>query len=362
MGKTLKDMAKHLKNVITPDIPDTYAISPMFKSISKEEDIREGVLALRNFLYHLCDVLIIEGDSYDIHKKNAHEFDDRVTISVYFPFLHNVKCLLLNIGFYGVLTENAQSLTVVNNIFSTKIPASKYTKCLKFLTDCGILIDGINLNDKKADLFNTESLKISYADNPAMLTGLKVMAIAEIKLSRNANKSKVNTPSTISYCRFSDILLRCDYRVLKNNYIDDVISILKDTMKPLSNNVQDFILQLHERYLDKGLKCNVEIKDLWIKFKYSYKGKEIWGINVSLNNGYQINIKAKNTHKYADTIDKFPSFIQEMIENGYGCGIKRGISDHCNGGCQGFRFSLDASIIDIRNSIETWLDTELTFV
>ena len=133
-------------------------------------------------------------------------------------------------------------------------------------------------------------------------------------------------------------------------------------MNPLSANVQDFILQLHQRYLDKRLKCNVEIKDLWIKIKYSYKSKEIWGINVSLNNGYQINIKAKNTLKYADTIEKFPSSIQEMIEKGYGCGIKRGISDHCNGGCQGFRFSLDDSIIDIRNAIETWLDTELSYV
>lgn len=191
-------MAKHLKNVITPEIPDTYEINPMFENISNEEEIRKGVLAFKNFLYQLCDVLIVEGDSYDIHKKNAHEFDDRVTISVYF--------------------------------------------------------------------------------------------------------------------------------------------------------------------LDKRLKCNVEIKDLWIKIKYSYKSKEIWGINVSLNNGYQINIKAKNTLKYADTIEKFPSFIQEMIEKGYGCGIKRGISDHCNGGCQGFRFSLDDSIIDIRNAIETWLDTELSYV
>ena len=91
MGKTLKDMAKHLKNVITHEIPETYAINPMFEHISNEEDIREGVLAFRNFLYQLCDVLIVEGDSYDNHKKNAHEFDDRVTISVYYPVLYTVK-------------------------------------------------------------------------------------------------------------------------------------------------------------------------------------------------------------------------------------------------------------------------------
>lgn len=361
MRKTLKDMAKHLKNVITPEIPETYSINTMFENISNEENIREGVLAFRNFLYNLCDVLIVEGDSYDNHKKIAHAFDDRVTISVYFPFLHNVKCLLLNIGFHGIPTESDGSLTVGNNIFNTKIPVSKSIECLRFLTDCGILIDGIDLNEKKPDLSKAERIKISYPDNPTMLTGLRVMAIAEIEFARNTNNFEINKSKTISYCRFSDILLRCDYRVLKKNETD-VISILKDTMKPLSANVQDFIIQLHQRYLDKGLKCNLEIKDLWIKIKYSYKSKEIWGINVSLNNGYQINVKAKNTHKYADTIEKLPSFIQEMIEKGYGCGIKRGVSDYCNGGCQGFRFSLDDSIIDIRDAIETWLDTELSFV
>ncbi|WP_202707460.1 hypothetical protein [Sporosalibacterium faouarense] len=356
MRRTLKDMARHLKNVITPEIPETYTINPMFRDISNEENIREGVLAFRNFLYKLCDILIAEGDSYDNHKKIIHAFDDRVSISVYYPFLHNVKCLLLSIGFNSVLSENAQSLDVGNNIFNTKISVTKNIRSLRFLTDCGILIDGIDLKQKKHDLSKFERIKISYPDNPAMLTGLKVMAIAEREFGTKANKFKA-----ISYCRFSDILLRCDYRVLKNNETD-VISILKDTIKPLSVNVQDFILQLHQRYLDKGLKCNVEIKDLWIKIKYSCKRNEIWGINASLNNGYQINIKAKNTHKYVDAIEKFPSFLQEMIEKGYGCGKKRGISDSCDGGCRGFRISLDDSIIDISNAIETWFDKELLFV
>lgn len=361
MGKTLKDMAKHLKNVITPEIPEAYEINPMFESISNDENIREGVLALRNFLYRLCDVLIDEGDSYDNHKKNAHEFDDRVTISVYFPFLHNVKCLLLNIGLHGVLTENSDTLTVNNIIFNKKIAVSKSIECLRFLTDCGLLIDGIDLNDKKLDLLKVERIIISYPKNPAMLLGLKVMAIAELEFGTNGNKLEVGKYESIIYSRFSDILLRCDYIVLENNHID-LISMLKNTLNPLSSNVQDFVLQLHQRYLNKGFRCEMDVKDLWIKIKYSYKSKEIWGINVSLNNGYQINIKAKNTDKYSDTIEKFASFMQEMIQKGYGCGIKRGISEHCNGGCQGFRFSLDDSIIDIREAIETWIDMEVLFV
>jgi hypothetical protein len=66
-----------------------------------------------------------------------------------------------------------------------------------------------------------------------MLMGLKIMAIAELEIDRNVNISKVIKPNSISYCRFSDILLRCDFRVLKNE-TDDVVSIIKDIMKPLS--------------------------------------------------------------------------------------------------------------------------------
>lgn len=33
-------MSKHLKNVITPEIPETYTINPLFENISNEENIR----------------------------------------------------------------------------------------------------------------------------------------------------------------------------------------------------------------------------------------------------------------------------------------------------------------------------------
>lgn len=39
-----------------------------------------------------------------------------------------------------------------------------------------------------------------------------------------------------------------------------MLSIVKDTIESLSTDVQDFIVQLHQRYLDKGLTCAVEVK------------------------------------------------------------------------------------------------------
>jgi len=344
MRKTLGDMAKHLKSIISPESLEAYAIKPIFEDISSEGNIRDGVLAFRVFLYRLCDTLIAEGDSYDNYKKIAHPYENRITISLSYPFLNNIKQLLLNIGFHGIMIENAEAITTGNNVFYEKVSDSKNIECLKFLTECGIRIDGMDLNKKRQKLSEVETLRFSYPDNPAMLTGLKAMAVAEIELGTKDNR---------------DILLRCDYRALKKDDAD-MTSILKDTIKPLPSNIQDFILRLHQFRLDKELNCDVEIKDFWIKIKYSHKKKEIWGINTSLNNGFEITAKASNTHKYTDTIERFPLALQEMIAKGYGCGKRRGVSNICDGGCKGLCIPLDDSVLEISDAIEIWFDKELS--
>ncbi|KAB3525725.1 hypothetical protein [Alkaliphilus serpentinus] len=347
MRKTLADMAKHIKSIILPEPLEAYGIKPVFEDISNEENIREGVLAFRAFLHQLCDVLIEEGDMYDNYKKIAHPFENRITISLSYPFLNNIKYLLRNIGFYGVLTEDGEALIAGNSIFYEKVSDSKNIECLRFLTDCGICVDGIDLSKRRQRLSEVETIKITYPDNPAMLTGLKAMAIAEIEFDTDGVRDTL------------DILLRCDYRVLKK-VETDVGSILKETIRHLSENVQDFIMRLHQLHIDKGLKCDVIIKDFWIKIMYSHGRKEIWGINTSLNNGFEITVKARNTHEYPDTIKKLPLPVQEIIAKGYGCGKRRGVSAVCDRGCKGLCIPLDDSVLDISDGIEVWLDQELS--
>ena len=161
-----------------------------------------------------------------------------------------------------------------------KLSVTKNLECLRFLTDCGICIDGIDLNDKKQNISNIKTIKITYPDDPIMLTGLKVMAIAETDYGTLVNQ---------------DIFLRCDYRILKKDGTD-VFTIVKDTIKPLSADVHIYI-------------------------KYCYKRKDLWGINASLNNGYHINVKPTKTDEYKDTIKTFSPILQELIAKGYGCGI-----------------------------------------
>lgn len=355
MQKTIGEMARYVKNIIPSNIPEAYTLKTIFQHIASEETIRNGVLAFRDFLYLICDRLIAEGSLYDKPVKNTHNSTSHPSLPVSYPFLNNVKSILFNIGYHGELMENGESMFIEDLKLLTsvigadggqmkaKISIPKLIEALKFLICCGIRFDGIDIDAPALDMSKSTSLKISYPDNPVMLTGLKVMAIAQKDLYTKGNH---------------DIFLRCDYRVLKDEE-SEVISILKDFVAPLPAVVQDFALKLHHRYLNAGLTCIVDVFYLSIRLIYSYKNKEIWTFSAAHESGYRLLIKAQNTHIYSDIIETFPQPLQEKISRGYGCN-KKLFGEPCQKGCHGFSFPLDDSIIDISQDIEVWLDKEVS--
>jgi hypothetical protein len=72
-------------------------------------------------------------------------------------------------------------------------------------------------------------------------------------------------------------------------------------------------------------------------------------------------IRPKKTDKYADVIKGFPLSLQKIIAKGYGCDRKLR-NERCQHGCQGIRIPLDDSILAISGDIETWLDSEVSYV
>lgn len=44
MQKPISEYAVYLKSLIPADIPDAYALKPMFNHVSSEENIRNGVI------------------------------------------------------------------------------------------------------------------------------------------------------------------------------------------------------------------------------------------------------------------------------------------------------------------------------
>lgn len=355
MKRSIGDMARYIKNIIPHNIPETYTIKSMFNHITGEENIRKGVLAFRDLLYSVCDQLIADGHLYDKPDKSKQENDSHASLSVSFPFLNNMKSILFNIGYHGELIENGSAifledlklLTSVIGVdgkqMKSKISDSKLIGALKFLHGCGIYFDGIDLDAPKLNISGTLPLKITYPYNLAMLTGLKVMAIAQRDLYTKGNQ---------------DTFLRCDYRVLKDEDTD-ITDVLKDFIIPLPAAVQDVCLNLHQRCLDGGFKCVMDVFYLNVRLIYSYKNKEVWTLSVACDSGYRILIKAQNTQKYTDVIKTFPLYLQEKIARGYGCN-KKLFKEPCQKGCHGFSFPLDDSIISISPYINVWLEHEIS--
>ncbi len=353
MQKSINDMAKYIKNIIPADIPETYTIKSMFTNISSEEKIRSGVQAFRDFIYLVCDHLIVDGSLYDKPIKETKNDVSHPSLQASYPFLNNVKSILFSIGYHGVLEENGLSillsdLQVLTSVINadgwpvkTKISVPKIVEALKFLTCCGMNFEGIDLDEKKPDISKATSLVITYPKDNIMLTGMKIMSIAQRELCAKGNH---------------DIFIRCDYRILKEEDTEATF-VLKDLLNPFSTEVQNFILKLHQQYLNEGLTCRVDIFYLSIRFIYSYKNKEIWTVLAS-QDSYYILIKAQNTQKYADVIEGFPECMQEKISRGYGCN-KKLFGEPCQKGCHGFSFPLDDKILDISKYIEAWIELEV---
>lgn len=350
--KALKDMASYLKGLIPASIPTDFSIMSMFQRIADEERIRSGVLAYRDFLHTFCDRLIADSHLYDKAPKNE---DSHASIAARYPILHSVKNVLLNLGYHGKPADNGTSLLLSDwqslilttssdgGQAASKLSVPKVMEELRFLSSCGLHFDGIDLEAPKPGLPKGTSLTVTYPGNPAMLTGLRVMAAAQKELNLKDN---------------GDLFLRCDYSALQDGEAD-LSSMMQDFVRPLPAEVQDFALRLHQRFTDLGFTCTPKVFNFNVQIIYSYNKKEVWSFFASLIAGYRIVVKAQNTQKYADIIEDFPPSLRGKIAKGYGCDRSK-FDEPCQKGCHGFSFSLNDSILELSEYIDIWLDQEFS--
>jgi hypothetical protein len=351
LQKPMGEAAMFMKNLLPAYIPDDYPIKPILSEITGDENIRSGVLAFKSFLIRLFDRLILEGDLYHTPLVEEEELKDEFFLMTKYPFLGRIFNILNGMGLTGTLSQNGEAIsiadwpslvTIKNNghLGKAKITISQLLETLHFYTLCGVNISGIDFNAQKPDL--TGTIHISYPDNPVMVTGLKALAVAVDKYRSNDN---------------DDFLPRCNFEALMDGG-PDVLFSLKNHLHPLPDNVKKFIIELHSQSLSIGLTCKPRVNSTRVKYIYARKSRVIWAFSISLHFGYCVLIKAINMHKYPDTIKGFHPLLQEKIAKGYGCYRKTG-GTYCNGGCQGFRFLLDDSILAMGDDIKIWLKKEI---
>ena len=352
MQKPINEYALYLKSLIPKNIPETYALNPMFEDVADEENIRNGIIAFRDYLYLFCERLISDGHLYSKPHKTKNLED--------YPFINNINHLLIEIGYHSQFNENGDSLLITEIPLFTlpkpKVPFSKQIECLQFLTLCGFVFSGIDLDGKKIEFTEGQVLEVAYPDNPLVLTGLKVLSIAAKELWRR-------------FYNNADNLLRCDYRAIKAEDSDDY-DILKEFLQSLPEKLQKFGLELHQRYKDMGMTC-VELHDDANHFAYANTKKSkktlsrrdifqkrVWEFSLSVKYGFCLVVRMKKADKYADIIEGFPLVLKEKILQGYGCDRKLR-NEPCQGGCQGIRIPFDNSVLEMKKDIEIWLDNEV---
>jgi len=358
--KPISEVAKYQKNLIPVNIQESYSLKPMFKNLASDEDIRNGIIAFRDFLFLFCDILISDGHLYAKAPKKPSSIAD-------YPFLFNVTNLLVDIGYYGKLSKNGDSLLIdrlptctasvdeKGKKKSAKISQTGMVECLRFLTLCGFEFSGIDVEEKSSINLTQQKFEALYPDNPILLIGLKALSIADMELRTSRRYWNDNN------------LLRCDYRLL-NEEESDMRDVLIDFLHPLPENIRNFSLQLHQRYTEKGLTC-INTRLGLVSFAYVCASKirsnlserdiysrRVWEFSYSLKDDYCLFVRPKRTEKYADIVKTFNTSLQKKIAHGYGCDRKRG--EPCKHGCQGICIPLDDSILSLSDDILTWLDNE----
>jgi len=364
---TIDELAKYLRKLIPANIPESYALKNRFKSVANESGIIDGVVAYRNFLYVFNDRLMSDGHSHFKLRTNPKKDTD-------YPLLYSITDLLADIGYYGKLAENGDAMLITElPSFTVSIDekgrkkqprnsAVKLTEALRFLALCGFDFHGIDLNEKKFSISEGLPIEVCYPDTPILLTGLKVISIADIELRVKRYKTDFN----------HDNLLLCDYRLLKESDTDE-LEVLNEFLQPLPQKVRAFALDLHKYYIKKGMTCESILTTFEAHFAYSYVKnsrktlsardvyqKRTWEFVLSTKHGYNLVVRSRKTDKYPDVIENLPLSLQKKIEAGYGCDRKLH-DEPCQQGCQGIRFPLDESILSIGEGIKTWLDKELSY-
>jgi len=338
MLRTIQAMAEHMERLLPPSVPTNYEIAPLFDDIADHDDIRKGVAAFIVFIHQLCNCLATDGEKFNKPQKDTHEYTDMVNIKKIFPLIANVRDTLIFIGNDGYVSD---SYNCSNAQFLSKLKGNSLRNALMFLSNCGLRFNNTDITTKSITLYDINLSEISYHNE--MLIGLKTFARAQ---------TEVHIPGQ------ENILLRCDYKALANKPIDLSVALM-EILAPLPIAVSDEVLHLHNYFMQQKFKCSYSTTNFYVRFIYTHHNREIWRFNISLANGYDMGIKATNTKKYADIIKTFPQFVQDKINQGYGCGKKLGTNAACDGKCRGFRLTLDESFIGLSDVIKVWIGEEI---
>ena len=371
----LADICNHLKAAVIPHTPDDFIIAEAFRLGLSDDELRAGISAFRSFLYELYDALANNKDRFDVKtgKKDG-------TLPARFPIIEDMGAVLFQLGYHGRLeTEPKNELIVYGEDMLHVSKMQKYKHLSKmskqrklelfdFLSELGFYFEDANFSDN-IDFSKIGMFYVQYENDDSMLTGLKLMALAQANI-----KAK--------YDRYSITLMRGDFYPLANtNPKPPIVNIVEyaNTQPP---DIKKWVIDLDE-LLTRSCKVTGEIRYFLCDGIFTYTSRKTKKVICKIDLRAKNSSVTPNVNHFGnsnDILNHFTEFMLDTMRSRHkNCGncSEQNIPNFmkCPYGkgephrfsykgedfelCQyyGFEFSLDNE--EERNVLRKWIELEL---
>jgi len=263
------DLAKicnHFKAAVIPRIPDDFIIAQNFRLGLPHEELRAGIAAFRSFLHQLYDALANSKDRFDV---KTSQLD--MTLPKRFPIIEDLGSILFPLGFHGRLETEPKNELIVHGTDMLEVSKmQKYKHINKmnnrrrmelfdFLSEMGFYFEETNFSDK-VDFSNTGTFYVQYENDDLMLTGLKLMALAQANI-----KAK--------YYRYSTILMRCDFYPLANIEPKPPVVNIAEYANTQPPEIKEWVINL-DKLLTQSCKVTGEIRYFLCDGVFAYTSRK----------------------------------------------------------------------------------------
>jgi len=253
MGQmSLADICKHLKAAVIPRTPEDFVIAETFTLDLPDEELKAGIAAFRSFLHTLYDSLADNKDRFDV--KTGKQSG---TIPARFPIIEDLGAILFQIGFHGSLETEPRNELIIHGEDMLKVSKTqKYRHLNKlskkrkmelfdFLSSLGFYFEDADFSDN-VDFSKTGTFYVQYENGDGVLTGLKLMALAQANV-----KAK--------YDRYSLIIMRGDFYPLANAEPKPQTINITDYANTQPQEIKEWIVDL-DRLLTETCKVDGKVQ------------------------------------------------------------------------------------------------------
>ncbi|MCL2372081.1 MAG: hypothetical protein FWC78_01590 [Defluviitaleaceae bacterium] len=306
----LADICGHLKAAVISHTPGDFIIAEAFRLGLSDDELRAGISAFRSFLYELYDMLANNKNRFDVKTREKNG-----TLPARFPIIEEMGAILFQFGYHGRLeTEPKNELIVYGEDMLHVSKMQKYKHLNKMskqrklelfdlLSELGFYFEDADFSEN-IDFSKTGTFYVQYENDDSLLTGLKLMALAQSNV-----KAK--------YDRYSTILMRGDFYLLANVKPKPPTVNIAEYATTQPPDIREWVISLDE-LLTRSCQVVGEVRYFLCDGTFSYTSRKTKNVVC------KIDLKAKNSsaipnvnhfEKSSDILNQLTEFMLDTMRS-----------------------------------------------